>query len=74
MFITALPMVGDYFTNQLLSATPNTTMIGNVIEGQLQTASQQGEGAALSLLLFVLLLIPMIYYVVSTARASKANA
>ncbi len=74
MFITALPMVGDYFTNQLLSATPNTTMIGNVIEGQLETASQQGEGAALSLLLFVLLLIPMIYYVVSTARASKANA
>ncbi len=74
MFITALPMVGDYFTNQLLSATPNTTMIGNVIEGQLQTASQQGEGAALSLMLFVLLLIPMIYYVISTARASKANA
>ena len=42
MFITALPMVGDYFTNQLLSATPNTTMIGNVIEGQLETASEQG--------------------------------
>jgi ABC-type spermidine/putrescine transport system permease subunit I len=74
MFITALPMVGDYFTNQLLSATPNTTMIGNVIEGQLETASQQGEGAALSIGLFVLLLIPMIYYVISTARASKANA
>jgi ABC-type spermidine/putrescine transport system permease subunit I len=74
MFITVLPMVGDYYTNQLLSATPNTTMIGNVIEGQLQTASQQGEGAVLSLGLFVLLLIPMIYYVVSTTRASKANA
>jgi ABC-type spermidine/putrescine transport system permease subunit I len=74
MFITALPMVGDYFTNQLLSATPNTTMIGNVIEGQLETASQQGEGAALSLMLFVILLIPMLYYVISTARASKANA
>jgi ABC-type spermidine/putrescine transport system permease subunit I len=74
VFITALPMVGDYFTNQLLSATPNTTMIGNAIEGQLETASQQGEGAALSLMLFVLLLIPMIYYVISTARASKANA
>jgi ABC-type spermidine/putrescine transport system permease subunit I len=74
MFITALPMLGDYFTNQLLSATPNTTMIGNVIESQLETASQQGEGAALSLMFFVVLLIPMIYYVVSTARASKANA
>lgn len=74
VFITALPMLGDYFTNQLLSATPSTTMIGNVIEGQLETASQQGEGAALSLMFFVLLLIPMIYYVISTARASKANA
>src|ERR1700722_19843886 len=74
MFITALPMVGDYFTNQLLSATPNTTMIGNVIEGQLEVASQQGEGAALSLMLFVVLLIPMVYYVISTARASRENA
>ena len=26
-------------------------MIGNVIQGQLKTASQQGQGAALSLLL-----------------------
>jgi len=74
VFITALPMLGDYFTNQLLSATPNTTMIGNVIEGQLETASQQGEGAALSLMFFVLLLIPMMYYVISTSRASRANA
>jgi ABC-type spermidine/putrescine transport system permease subunit I len=74
IFITALPMLGDYFTNQLLSATPNTTMIGNVIESQLETASQQGEGAALSLMFFVLLLIPMIYYVISTSRASKQIA
>jgi ABC-type spermidine/putrescine transport system permease subunit I len=74
VFITALPMVGDYFTNQLLSATPNTTMIGNAIEGQLETASEQGQGAALSLMLFVVLLIPMIYYVVTTARASRENA
>jgi spermidine/putrescine transport system permease protein len=74
VFITALPMVGDYFTNQLLSATPNTTMIGNAIEGQLETASEQGQGAALSLMLFVVLLIPMVYYVISTARASRENA
>jgi ABC-type spermidine/putrescine transport system permease subunit I len=73
VFITALPMVGDYFTNQLLSATPNTTMIGNAIEGQLETSSEQGQGAALSLMLFVVLLIPMIYYVISTARASREN-
>jgi spermidine/putrescine transport system permease protein len=72
MFITVLPMLGDYYTNVMLSGSPSTTMIGNVIEGQLATSSQQGEGAALSIALLVLLLVPMIYYVVSTTRASRA--
>jgi spermidine/putrescine transport system permease protein len=70
-FITALPMLGDYFTNQLLSAAPGTTMIGNAIEGQLQSPGETGQGAVLALLLLAVLLIPMTYYVVSTARASR---
>jgi spermidine/putrescine transport system permease protein len=74
MFITVLPMLGDYFTNQLLSATPSTTMIGNTIEGQLEIANLQGDGAAASIVLLVLLLLPMIYYVRSTAKASRENA
>jgi ABC-type spermidine/putrescine transport system permease subunit I len=74
MFITVLPMVGDFFTNQLLSATPGTTMIGNVIEGQLDISNLQPVGAALSIALLVLLLAPMIYYVRSTAKASRENA
>ncbi len=73
-FITALPMLGDYFTNQLLSGAPGTTMIGNVIEGQLDAPGETGQGAVLALLLLVVLLIPMIYYVVSTARASRDYA
>jgi ABC-type spermidine/putrescine transport system permease subunit I len=73
MFITVLPMVGDYFTNQLLSATRSTTMIGNVIEGQLDIANLQGDGAAASVALLVLLLLPMIYYVRSTTKASREN-
>jgi spermidine/putrescine transport system permease protein len=73
MFITVLPMLGDYFTNQLLSATPGTTMIGNVIEGQLEVSNLQGEGAALALGLLVILLAPMFYYVWSTGRASRQN-
>jgi ABC-type spermidine/putrescine transport system permease subunit I len=73
MFITVLPMLGDYFTNQLLSATPGTTMIGNVIEGQLEVSTLQGEGAALALGLLVILLAPMFYYVWSTGRASRQN-
>jgi len=73
MFITVLPMLGDYFTNQLLSGTPGTTMIGNTIEGLLQSPGQQGQGAALALLLLVVLLVPMVYYASATARASREN-
>jgi spermidine/putrescine transport system permease protein len=73
-FITALPMLGDYFTNQLMSAAPGTTMIGNAIEGQLNSPGQTGQGAVLALMLLIVLLIPMIYYVVSTARASRRFA
>jgi ABC-type spermidine/putrescine transport system permease subunit I len=70
MLITVLPMVGDYFTNQLLSGASSTAMIGNVIDSQLNTASQQSQGAALSVLLLAFLLAPMLYYVVKTRRAT----
>jgi spermidine/putrescine transport system permease protein len=73
-FITVLPMLGDYFTNQLLSAAPGTTMIGNAIEGQLQSPGQVGQGAVLAIMVLIVLLIPMVYYVVSTARASRQYA
>ena len=71
MLITLLPMLGDYFTNQLLSGAPNTSMIGNLIQGQLSTPSA-GQGAILSLIVLLVLLIPMLYYVVQTNRASQA--
>ena len=74
MLITVLPMLGDYFTNQLLSGTTSTTMIGNVIDGQLQTPAFQAEGAVLSLMLLLILTIPMIYYVVATNRSSRSAA
>ena len=32
LVITALPMAGDYYTNTIVSGSPNTTMIGNQIE------------------------------------------
>ena len=71
MLITVLPMLGDYFTNQLLSGAPNTSMIGNLIEGQLGTPGLQGQGAVLSLFLLLILVIPMVYYVVATNRSSR---
>jgi len=74
MLITVLPMVGDYYTNQLLSGAASTSMIGNLIQGQLGTPGLEGQGAVLSLLLLLVLLIPMIYYVIATNRSSKVAA
>jgi spermidine/putrescine transport system permease protein len=71
LLITVLPMLGDYFTNQLLSGTPGTAMIGNVIEGDLSTQAFLGQGAVLALLLLLVLVVPMIYYVVTTNRSSR---
>ncbi len=71
MLITVLPMIGDYYTNQLLSGAASTSMIGNLIQGQLGTPGLEGQGAVLSLLLLLVLLIPMIYYVIATNRSSR---
>jgi ABC-type spermidine/putrescine transport system permease subunit I len=71
MLITVLPMLGDYYTNQLLSGTPGTAMIGNVIQNQLGTPGFQGQGAVLSLLVLAVLVIPMIYYVRATAKSAR---
>ncbi len=71
LLITVLPMLGDYYTNQLLSGAASTSMIGNLIQGQLGTPGLEGQGAVLSLLLLLVLLIPMIYYVIATNRSSR---
>jgi spermidine/putrescine transport system permease protein len=71
LLITVLPMIGDYYTNQLLSGAASTSMIGNLIQGQLGTPGLEGQGAVLSLLLLLVLLVPMIYYVISTNRSSQ---
>jgi ABC-type spermidine/putrescine transport system permease subunit I len=71
MLITVLPMVGDYYTNQLMSGAASTSMIGNLIQGQLGTPGLEGQGAVLSLLLLLVLLVPMIYYVIATNRSSQ---
>ena len=71
LLITVLPMLGDYYTNQLMSGARDTAMIGNLIEGQLSQPSA-GQGAILSLIVLIVLLVPMMYYVVQTNRASRA--
>jgi ABC-type spermidine/putrescine transport system permease subunit I len=71
MLITVLPMLGDYYTNQLMSGATNTSMLGNVIDQQLSTPLFQGEGAVLSMFMLLVLIPPMIYYVVATNRTSR---
>jgi ABC-type spermidine/putrescine transport system permease subunit II len=66
--ICALPMFGDYFTQQLLAGTSGTRMIGNAVVDSLATPIFVPQGAALILFLLVLLIIPIVYYLRSTQR------
>lgn len=71
LLITVPPMLGDYYTNQMLSGAASTSMIGNLIQGQLGTPGLEGQGAVLSLMLLVVLLVPMLYYVAATNREAS---
>ncbi|MCI0633188.1 MAG: ABC transporter permease [Actinobacteria bacterium] len=70
LVIVALPMFGDYFTNSLLSGSPSTTMIGNLIDDSINTTGQQPEAAVLILILMAILIVPMWFYL----RATDASA
>jgi spermidine/putrescine transport system permease protein len=72
--ITVLPMFGDYYTNTLVSGSPTTTMVGNQIEFYLLESQEKAIGAALVLVLSVLLMALMAYYLVATQRASREVA
>ena len=67
--LIALPMFGDYYTPDLMSGSPQTSMIGNVINGYVQGGPQKSLGAAMTLLLALFLLLFMLYYL----RALRAE-
>jgi ABC-type spermidine/putrescine transport system permease subunit I len=69
LVIVSLPMFGDYYTNNLLSGSPKTTMIGNLIDEAVGSTGQGPKAAALVLILMILVLIPMLYYMRSTSRS-----
>jgi len=71
LVITALPMFGDYFTNDLLSGSPRTSMVGNLVNDAVSSPGQGGQAAALVLVLMALLILPMLAYVRATARAAR---
>jgi ABC-type spermidine/putrescine transport system permease subunit I len=68
LILVALPMTGDYFTNDLLSGSPRTSMVGNLINETISTPGQAGQAGALVSLLVLGLLIPMVLYIRSTVR------
>lgn len=69
LVIVSLPMFGDYYTNNLLSNSPKTTMFGNIIDDAVGSTGQGPEAAVLVVILMVFLVVPMIYYLRSTARS-----
>jgi spermidine/putrescine transport system permease protein len=66
--LTCLPMLGDYYTNDLLSGSPRTSMVGNLINETVLTPGETGYAGAFVMIVIVVSLVPMLYYVRSTAK------
>jgi spermidine/putrescine transport system permease protein len=72
--LVVLPMFGDYYTNDLISASPRTNMLGNEINLFVQGGPEKNLGAALVLVLMAILSVLMAYYVFATARDARRLA
>src|SRR5947209_4860791 len=72
--LVVLPMLGDYYTNDLISASPRTNMLGNEINLFVQGGPQKTLGASLVVVMMALLLVLMAYYVIQTTRDSRRYA
>jgi len=73
--LIVLPMFGDYYTPDLVSASTKTSMIGNQIDQLTRQGSEKVVGAVLTMLLAAVLLVLMLYYLRVTRRADdRASA
>jgi spermidine/putrescine transport system permease protein len=72
--LIALPMFGDYYTPDLISASPRTSLIGNQIDQFSRQGSEKTVGAVLTMLLALVLLVLMFYYLRTTRRADLERA
>jgi ABC-type spermidine/putrescine transport system permease subunit I len=70
--LIALPMFGDYYTPDLMSGSPRTSMLGNAINGYVQGGPDKSLGASLTLLLAAFLLVFMLYYLRVLRRDQEA--
>jgi len=69
--IITLPMFGDYYTPNLVSSSPSTSMLGNQIYLYFHGGPQPDVGATLTVVLAIFLSILMAYYLYSVAKAQK---
>jgi spermidine/putrescine transport system permease protein len=72
--LVVLPMFGDYYTNDLISASPRTNMLGNEINLFVQGGPEKNLGASLVIVLMVILALGMAYYLYQTARDTRRFA
>ena len=72
--LTALPMFGDYYTPDLVSASTKTNLIGNQIDQLTRQGSEKVTGALHTIVLALVLLVLMVYYLRTTRRASDEAA
>jgi putrescine transport system permease protein len=68
--LIALPMFGDYYTPDLVSGSPRTSMIGNQIDLYFHGGPQPTLGAAVTIVLAAFLTVLMAYYMWTIHRAS----
>jgi len=73
LMLVALPMLGDYYTNDILSRSPRTEMIGNQIDFFLNAGTQPQRGAVLVLVLSFVLACLAWWYVRDNARQQVAR-
>jgi putrescine transport system permease protein len=72
--LIALPMFGDYYTPDLVSGSPRTSMIGNQIDLYFHGGPQPTLGAAVTIVLAAFLTVLMAYYMWTIHRASREVA
>ena len=71
LVIILLPMFGDYYTPDLLSGVPRTSMIGNQVNFFIHSGTGGNQGAAIVIILSVLVSLLMVYYLVTVATAAR---
>jgi ABC-type spermidine/putrescine transport system permease subunit I len=74
--LISLPMFGDFYTNNLLSGSPATRMIGNEIDFYINQSQTSGaRGAAITVLVVAFTAVFMLFYLLRSSRdASRRGA